>query len=122
MSSIDTTFLRQLMSKNEQVINEGRAAELREQDGYTNAVLIADAKELLGIGDEDLIVGSYEAVLKVHNLEENSLISIVNTLTSGKGAFSAETITALEKGRDELLEKVATNYKVDKADLFEEGE
>jgi hypothetical protein len=122
MSSIDTTFLRQLMSKNEQVINEGRAAELREQDGYTNAVLIADAKELLGIGDEDLIVGSYEGVLKVHNLEVNSLISIVNTLTSGKGAFSAETIAALEKGRDELLEKVATNYKVDKADLFEEGE
>jgi len=122
MSSIDTTFLRQLMSKNEQVVNEGRAAELREQDGYTNEYLVKEAKKLLGLEESDLIVASFEAILKKHNLEANSLISITNTLNSGNEAFSEDTIIALKKGRDELLEKVSKNYGVDKEELFEEGE
>jgi len=122
MSSIDTTLLSQLMSKNEGIVQEGRAAEAREQDGYTNEHLITEAKKVLGFGDTDLIMAGYEVVLKQHNLEVNSLISIVNTLNSGKAAFSEETISALEKGRDELLAKVSKNYNVDKEDLFEEDE
>lgn len=120
--SIDTTYLQQLISKNEQIVQEGRAAELREQDGYTNESLIANAKELLGIESDDLIAASYEESMKLQNLQANSLIKVVNVLSMSKGAFSEETVAALEKGRDELLAKVAANYKVDVEDLFEEGE
>lgn len=122
MKSIDTTLLRQLMSKNEQVIQEGRAAELREQDGYTNEALIKAAKDLLGIEESDLIVVSYEGVIKKQNLQANSLISIVNTLNTSGDSFSPEVKKAFEDGMKELLEKVASNYGVDKEDLFEEGE
>lgn len=122
MKSIDTTLLRQLMSKNEQVIQEGRAAELREQDGYTNEALIKAAKDLLGIEESDLIVASYEGVIKKQNLQANSLISIVNTLNTSGDSFSPEVKKAFEDGMKELLEKVASNYGVDKEDLFEEGE
>ena len=122
MSSIDTTFLRQLMSKNEQIVQEGRAAELREQDGYTNESLIEDAKKLLGLAEDDLIVASYEEKMKAQNQQANSLISITNTLNTNKGVFSEEVQAALEKGRDELLAKVAANYSVEIEDLYEEGE
>lgn len=120
MKSIDTTLLRQLMSKNEQIIQEGRAAELREQDGYTNESLIEAAKKLLKISNDDLIAASFEEVTKKQNLEVNSLISIANTLKTSGDSFSPEVKKAFEDGMNELLEKVAANYNVDKDDLFEE--
>jgi|TARA_R110000850_G_scaffold24330_1_gene71384 hypothetical protein len=119
---IDTTFLNQQRSKREQIVQEGRAAELREQDGFTNEALIKGAKEALGIGEDDLITAEFSDIMIKQNQEVGVLISLGSALNSakGSGALSAVVMENIEDAIQLLAIKVAGTYGVDKDDLFEE--
>ena len=121
---IDTTFLNQQRSKREQIVNEGRAAELREQDGFTNEALIKDAKAALGIGEDDLITAEFKDIIIRQNQEVGTLISLGSAFTSAKksGALSQGVLDELEDAIHVLAIKVAKVYGIDDEDLFEEGE
>jgi hypothetical protein len=121
---IDTTFLNQQRSKREQIVQEGRAAELREQEGFTNEALIRDAKAALGIGEDDLITAEFSDIMIRQNQEVGTLISLGSALNSANksGALSKDSLVELGSLVEELAEKVANIYGIDKEDLFEDGE
>ncbi len=119
---IDTTFLNQQRSKRDAIVQEGRAAELREQDGYTNEALIKGAKDALGIGEDDLITAEFEDIIIRQNQEVGTFISLGSALSSAKksGVLSETSLIELESLVNELAGKVAGIYKIDVEDLFEE--
>ena len=119
----NTTLLSQLKSKRDQTVAEGRAAELREQDGYTNAVLINDAKSVLGIKEHDMISVEFEEIVKKQNLKVNAFINIVNARYSAeKIGLDSSIIESLKNGENQLAAEVAKLYDKDIEDLYEEGE
>lgn len=117
---LDRTLINQLNSKRDGIVQAGKAAEKREQEGYTNDVLIKDAKTALGISEEDLIEAEFEAILKKQNLEVNGLLQLNSAVNSG--AFEGETLEQLKKAEKELVKKVASVYDVEVEELYEEGE
>ena len=120
---VDRTLISQHLRKLEDVVNQGKAAEKREQDGYTNESLIADAKKVLGLGENDLIQVEFEAPMKKINLQVNSFINIANARDAAeKSELSSEIINTLKKAEKELAEKIALMYDVEVDDLYEEGE
>lgn len=120
---VDRTLVKQQLNKLEGIVREGKAAEKREQDGYTNESLIADAKKVLGLNENDLIQVEFEAPMKKINLQVNSFINIANARDAAeKSELSSEIINTLKKAEKELAEKIALLYDVEVDDLYEEGE
>lgn len=120
---VDRTLVSQHLRRLEDVVNQGKAAEKREQDGYTNESLIADAKKVLGLNENDLIQVEFEAPMKKINLQVNSFINIANARDAAeKSELSSEIIDTLKKAEKELAEKIALMYDVEVDDLYEEGE
>lgn len=121
---IDTTFLNQQRSKRDGIVQEGKAAEMREQGGFTNEALIKDAKAALGIGEDDLITAEFSDIIIRQNQEVGTLISLGSAFTSAKksGALPQGVLDELEDAIHVLAIKVANTYGVDDEDLFEEGE
>ena len=104
---IDTTFLNQQRSKRDGIVQEGKAAEMREQGGFTNEALIRDAKAVLGIGEDDLITAEFEDIIIRQNQEVGTLISLGSALNSAKksGALSKDSLVELGSLVEELAEK-----------------
>lgn len=123
MNKVDKTFVQQHFNKLQGVIQEGKAAEKREQDGYTNEVLISDAKKILGLSEDSLINAEFEQPVKKINLQVNSFINIANAREAAeKSELSVEVLDTLKKAEKELANEIALLYDVEVSDLYEEGE
>jgi len=123
MSKVDRTLVTQHLNKIDGIVREGKAAEKREQDGYTNEVLISDAKKILGLNEDSLLNAEFEAPFKKINLQVSSFINIANARESAeKSELSVEILDTLKKAEKELAEKIALLYNLEVDELYLEGD
>lgn len=123
MSKVDKTLVTQHLNKIDGIVREGKTAEKREQDGYTNEVLISDAKKILGLSEDSLLNAEFEAPVKKINLQVNSFINIANAREAAeKSELSVEILDTLKKAEKELAQKVALLYNLEVDELYLEGD
>lgn len=119
---INTTLINKRNSEIERTIKRGMTIEnFEESEGITPEEAVLEARELLGLKDDELIIINYEDILKRNFKKLDAFRNVVNLLNSLQDASNDEKIT-LQNIKNRLELYISEKLEIDIEDLYEEGE
>lgn len=122
MREVDRNLLNARRTERESAVRDGIASEKTKNDGRTLESMIKEAKEILGLSEDDIIEMEYEKVLARQNDETNafSLLSTFLVKAEKYKLVTEDESKVLNAIQDRMAKQVCERFDLELEDLFEE--
>ena len=121
---IDLDLINTKARHRDQLVQDGKFIEATEQDDRTPESIKGKAKEILGIGPDDLIMLEFESRLASQNKKTKAFVSLNNFITKVEdtGLLTEEESVNLKGIEDRLSGIISEMYDIDIEDLYTKGD
>jgi len=121
---VDLDLINTKVRHRENLVHDGKFIEASKQEGRTPESIIKEAKDILGIGEDALIMLEYEEVLAKQNKRTKAFVSLTNFIVKAKETDMLEESEelALDAIESRLAKSISELYDIDIDDLYTKGD
>lgn len=120
---VDLELINKKQQLRETAVQEGRFIETLESEGRSPEGLKVAAKEILGIGEDDIIQLEFTDKMNKQNNQTKAFVALTNFATKAAEAnmLTEEETQAVSNIEARLAVIVAERFGIDLEDLYTEG-